>query len=99
MKITNQSLLNTLHPRRSLELIIEYEYSITIIRDRYNGTYSKGIWIAYPHDGEIPDGPQDDDLSAMEFWNQDPLVGRGDTPNKALRDLKKNIRTILSKLV
>lgn len=68
-------------------------YPVTIVEDRYNGTYSGGrytAWNLFPW--EIPDGAFEDDTSCMFFWEDNEkhnefTVGLGDTPDEAERDL------------
>ena len=69
-------------------------YPLTILGDRYRGTYSGGqytAWNLYPND--IPCGPMDNDLNCATFWRicQFP-VGKGDTPCEAIKDLMKQLR-------
>jgi hypothetical protein len=74
-------------------------YPVTIVKDRYGGSYSRGKWLAYNLDEDIvakldplPHG--DDDVSMNNFWgdyyeiNPVFLIGIGNTPDEALRDLK-----------
>jgi hypothetical protein len=70
----------------------------TIIVDRYSGTYSGGRWTAWNmHRHQIPDEPDGGDITAVDFWlkaggsDNQPLVGRGDTPDEAYADLKRRL--------
>ncbi len=68
-------------------------YPLTIIADRYMGTYSGGMYVAFPLDAkEIPEGPDQSDIECMNFWDdyEDPY-GIGKTPNEALQNLVINI--------
>lgn len=74
----------------------EYDeiYPLTIVRDRYNGVYSGGKYLAWhcePY--EVPDVIFSDDVSCSYYWgNVNPyLVGKGDTPKEALDDLRRKI--------
>ena len=68
-------------------------YPVTIVEDRYNGTYSGGRYTAWNlSPWEIPDDAFGDDTSCMFFWEDNEkynefTVGLGDTPNEAERDL------------
>lgn len=64
-------------------------YPVTIVLDRYAGTYSKANWTAWNKDiSEVPDEIEADDVTCMEFWNTyDGVVGKGATPNEAYNDL------------
>lgn len=62
-------------------------YPITIIADRYNGSYSKGKFTAW-NLREAPVEVEDGDIECMNFWDDyKGLVGKGETPNEALEDL------------
>lgn len=66
-------------------------YPVTIVMDRYGGTYSGGVWIAWPLCAEdVPPEPASDDVTAMTFWGEakEYPFGRGATPNEALADLR-----------
>ena len=71
---------------------MEELYPITIIKDRYSGTYSGAKWLAfnmYPEDLENLDISADD-ISCHEFWGNDAngyVIGKGSTPDEALADL------------
>jgi hypothetical protein len=69
-------------------------YPVTIVMDRYTGTYSSALWLAIQIDPddmppEIGGGDSDEEM----FWREhDDLkfpIGKGNTPNDALEDLKK----------
>ena len=75
-----------------LKSFVEDEiYPLTIISDRYTGTYSGGEYLAFNLDfDEIPQGVLGDDVTAMEFWDyysKDYIVGKGRTVSQALLDL------------
>lgn len=78
-------------------------YPITIISDRYSGTYSGGEWTAwalYPEN--LPDGIIDGDVECACAWvnlKEDRKHGKiafgiGNTPDEALRDLVRSNSTI-----
>ena len=64
-------------------------YPVTIIFDRYTGAYSKGVWTAWHtfEDG-IPEEVGMGDSDCGNFWYEfKGIVGRGDTPDEAYKDL------------
>ena len=67
------------------------DYPLTIISDRYHGTYSKGNYLAFPYDyWRLPLEIDGDDIECMLFWDKfDGAVGRGSTPFDAIVDLMK----------
>lgn len=71
-------------------------YPLTIINDRYTGTYSGGIFTAWNMDYyEIPTDPDEDDVTCMLFWAKtDIIVGRGETPQEAVDDLKRRLEAL-----
>lgn len=68
-------------------------YPTTIIRDRYDGTYSGAEWLAFPLDYfNVPDEVDGGDPECMMFWDSyDGVVGKGDTPQEAMGDLIKKM--------
>ena len=86
---------------KSVKEIIEANkciYPLTIIRDRYNGTYSGGKYLAFYQDYyDITEDIDGDDVTCATWWakNKDAvIVGRGATPNEAEEDLKQKLLTI-----
>ena len=69
-------------------------YPLTIINDRYTGTYSGGEFTAWNMDyHEIPIAPDDDDVTCATFWARNKIpVGRGKTPEEAVRDLGRRLK-------
>lgn len=68
---------------------LRFRYPTTIIKDRYNGTYSNAEWLAFPMDfWDVPDEVEGGDGECMMFWDtyKEP-VGKGDTPEDAYKDL------------
>jgi hypothetical protein len=67
-------------------------YPVTIVYDRYSGTYSGAKWLAfnmYPENVSILD-VNGDDISCHNFWLDDAkryVIGKGSTPDEALADL------------
>lgn len=64
-------------------------YPVTIIRDRYGGTYSGAKWTAWNfYENEIPQGASSNDVACAIFWeNNVRTVGFGNNPEEALKDL------------
>lgn len=73
---------------------IEDIYPLTIVRDRYNGTYSGGTftaWRKYPD--SIPSDIDDSDVPCMLFWNDfKGIVGKGYTIDEAVADLLRQLQ-------
>ena len=71
--------------------MIKELYPVTIIMDRYSGTYSGASWLAFNLDyNEIPDAVCGSDIDCLNFWEnegKDMVVGKGAYPQEALNDL------------
>ena len=75
----------------------EWLWPVTIIMDRYSGTYSGGqytAWNCYPED--IPNDVFSNDMACAEFWGINDetnkyIVGKGRTPDDAQNDLFNKI--------
>jgi hypothetical protein len=70
---------------------------VTITPDRYRGTYSGGMWLAFPLSPPVvPDGPFGGDVFANDWWAElgDVPVGRGETPDRAYDDLSRRLEAI-----
>jgi hypothetical protein len=65
-------------------------YPVTIVMDRYSGTYSGGAWIAWPlYPEDVPGEPKADDGTAIVLSGERKRpCGRGSTPNEALANLE-----------
>lgn len=73
---------------------IRYDiYPLTIVEDRFGGTYSGGIytaWNLYPYD--IPHELFIGDCACSDFWHECTVpVGRGNTPDEAADDLRDRL--------
>ena len=68
-------------------------YPLTIILDRYNGTYSSGKYIAWNLEpNEIPKESQGSDTTSAFFWKYNKIpCGKGNTPEEAIKNLKGEI--------
>lgn len=65
---------------------------VTVIADRYSGTWSGGKFTAWDMPlSEIPYAVVDNDCPCRDFWYsaEDRLIGIGDTPQEAYYDLLK----------
>ena len=63
-------------------------YPITIVQDRYGGTYSKAAFLCFGCDfDEVPTEVNSDDVTCRNFWEScQIIVGKGATPVEALND-------------
>ena len=68
-------------------------YPLTVIKDRYSGTYSGGIYLAFNlESSEIPPEIHASDLDCKTFWdNTNLVVGKGSTYFSAIMDLKEKL--------
>ena len=70
-------------------------YPLTIIKDRYNGCYSGGKYLAFRVDHwDVPEEIGGDDMTENNFWAEESsseFVGKGDTISEAVADLKRRI--------
>lgn len=72
-------------------------YPLTVVKDRYTGTYSGGeftAWALEPED--VPPEIWYDDVPCMNFWwnrpdDDDVIAGRGKTPEEAIENLSKRL--------
>ena len=73
---------------------LEVKYPLTIISDRYDGTYSGGGWLAFPlYCDEIPPAVNGYDEDCAQFWKdyKEP-VGKGAYASDAVTDLIRQMR-------
>lgn len=84
-------------------------YPITILQDRYGGTYAGGEWIAVAESFDVPGdsaghldlvraGAFGSDREAADFWDryeEAPWVATGPTPNRALAALLDKQRGVI----
>ena len=73
---------------------LEDHYPLTVINDRYNGTYSGGKYLAFPREfNEIEDEVCGSDPECMTYWAEfDDFVGKGATINEAVHDLHDKLQ-------
>lgn len=64
-------------------------YPLTVIADRYGGTYSHGAYTAWKLDPfDIPKAVYGDDVECMNFWFDNKIIcGKGRTVSEAVGDL------------
>lgn len=70
-------------------------YPLTIVTDRYSGTYSDGYYLAFPLDyDEIPEDVNRDDMTCSSFWEtyKEP-VGKGSSVQAAIDDLISQMKS------
>ena len=72
---------------------IDEVYPLTVVLDRYNGTYSKGKYTAWNMTPDmLPEEIECSDIECMDFWDSySGDVGKGDSPDKAMYNLLENI--------
>lgn len=72
-------------------------YPLTIVCDRYSGTYSGGRFTAWNVEpGYIPHAICGDDCACADFWREQDYngyypVGVGNTIEEAIENLKKKL--------
>lgn len=69
---------------------IEEIYPLTVVCDRYGGTYSGGRYTAWNCDPwDVPEEIDEGDVSCSIFWDDyKKPVGKGVTPLQAMEDLR-----------
>jgi hypothetical protein len=83
---------------------LESNWPSTLVRDRYGGVYSGGQWIAWPLlPADVPVATSGDDVPCLHFWRDaalgDTPVGKGSTPESALKALEALVRRRAAGLV
>ena len=79
------------------ETMADKIYPLTVIADRYDGVYSGGRFLAFNRRFyDIPEAIASDDVSCSEFWsifkNRNEIVGLGDTPDEAIKNLYHKLK-------
>lgn len=70
--------------------VIKLEAVITVVQDRYHGSYSDALYTAWI--GDPPNEIGDSDIPCMIFWDTNKRVcGKGKTPEEAEADLRVNL--------
>ena len=74
-------------------------YPLTVVKDRYNGVYSGGVYTAWNMDAdEVPIEISCGDTECMSFWmDNDIPVGIGNTMQDAVNDLAQKLENISHK--
>jgi len=77
---------------KTIEKLEKSIYPLTIVCDRYNGTYSGGKYLAFGLDHwdlpeEIGGGDPVEDYFFNVQGHEKYVIGKGETPQEALRDL------------
>ncbi len=73
---------------------LESHYPLTIVADRYQGSYSGGKYIAFPQHFDALDPAvhgSDEDCAAYWFEADQSPYGVGETPQEAVQDLKEKL--------
>lgn len=74
---------------------VEDIYPLTIIKDRYNGSYSRGKYLAFNVDHwDIADKIGGSDTDEMNYWDIEDssyMVGKGDTIELSVLNLLEKI--------
>ena len=80
---------------------VSLSYPCTIVRDRYTGTYSGGIYTAWPcFPKDVPSAISEDDVTCREYWQGTNAevwtryVGRGNTTEEAFKDMQRRLGTV-----
>lgn len=71
-------------------------YPVTILKDRYGGTYSRAEWTAFNlHEYEVGETDANGgDVECAQFWDAPGMpAGKGNTPQEAYEDLIKQVKT------
>lgn len=78
------------------KIFLEEHYPLTIVSDRYGGSYSGGKFTAWPElFYRIPEAIEGDDIACSTFWWKEAdtsLIGIGSTPEVALNDLLTKVK-------
>lgn len=74
-------------------------YPLSIVKDRYNGTYSKGTYTAWNlHLKDVPQDIEDEVEHCRQFWDDNTFaVGLGGSANEAAQDLYEKLNALKSK--
>lgn len=90
----------------SIGLALDLAHPVVLVQDKFDGAYSKGLWIAIamadapvsPLDIDrtraafiLEEGPNGTDEEALKFWTSPPdWVAAGQTPETAIYALLQN---------
>ncbi len=89
VKAETDAILAIMSPSEMIDQLGKL-YPITIVMDRYSGTYSGGEWLAFNlHADEIPSEIHGCDIPCSNFFDETKLpIGKGKSPEEALENLK-----------
>lgn len=106
MKQININLIDTMltfiNEEKSQNANIDAIYPLTIIKDRYDGAYSKCKYLAFNKEYyEVSKDVSDDDSKCIEFWSSySDIVGKGNSPKEAVENLVESIEAdIIDKIL
>ena len=73
---------------------LEEQYPLTVVHDRYGGTYSGGKFLAFPREfDEIESEVCGSDPECMLYWHEfEDFVGKGATIDEAISDLRNKLQ-------
>jgi hypothetical protein len=72
-------------------------YPVTVVMDRYGGTYSGAKWLAFNVDPQyVPEEVGGSDPEESIYWlehkDSEFPIGKGSTPDNAIQDLIKKLK-------
>ena len=73
---------------------LKLHYPMTIVSDRYMGTYSGGEYTCWPLPSyRVPYEIDEDNVTCGRFWRDadKSMIGIGNTPQEAIKDLENKI--------
>lgn len=74
---------------------LDNHYPMTLVCDRYGGSYSGGEYTCWPLPSyRVPYEIDEDDITCMDFWADADknMIGIGNTPEEAIKDLEDKIK-------
>lgn len=80
--------------KKQIDGWLERGWPVTIVADRYNGSYSGGAFLAFPLEHrDLPGEADNEDIICLHFWStyKGP-VGTGGSPDEALGHLRSAMR-------
>lgn len=85
--------------KKDAESWLEFVYPLTIIKDRYSGAYSGGVYVAYPCEFyDVDEAVAGNDVECMAFWGEFcGVVGLGNSYSEAFSDLVVKMKNILER--
>ena len=93
------SLFDHLKSQKTCKIWLDYNYPLTVIRDRYDGCYSGALYTAWPIDYyEVPREVDGSDPECATFWDDADtnFIGLGydvqTAVNNLIEKMKKNLK-------